>query len=65
MNLIYFLMLYKWKISKLEILYNVISDTVGRIKGVTKIEGAIDFDYVIQDFIQNRTSHYLLYNFRG
>ena len=51
--------------SKLEILYNVISGTVGKIKGVTKIEGVIDLDYVYQSFIQNRTSNYLYYDFKG
>ena len=49
--------------SKLEILYNVISGHVGKIKGVTKIEGRIDRYNVYQDFIQNRTSNYLFYDF--
>ena len=49
--------------SKLEILYNVIRGQVGKIKGVTEIQGHIDNNYVYQDFIQNRTSNYLFYDF--
>ena len=49
--------------SKLEILYNVITGKVGEIKGITQITGIIDSNCVTQDFIQNRTSNYLFYDF--
>ena len=50
--------------SKLEILYDIISGTVGKIKGITEITGLIDSNYVKQDFIKNRTSNYLFYDFK-
>ena len=49
--------------SKLEILYDVISGIVGKIQGVTQISGIIDSNYVTQEFIQNKTSNYLFYDF--
>ena len=49
--------------SKLEILYDVIQGTVGKIEALTKIEGRIDNNHVTQQFIQNRTTNYLYYDF--
>ena len=49
--------------SQLEILYDVISGTVGEIKGITQITGIIDSNYVTQEFVQNRTTNYLFYDF--
>ena len=51
--------------SKLEMLYNVISGKVGKIKGVIKIDGYIDKNYVYKEFVQNRTSNYLYYDYGG
>jgi len=49
--------------SKIEILYDVISGVVGKIQGVTQISGIIDSYHVTQEFIQNKTSNYLFYDF--
>ena len=50
--------------SKLELLYDVISGTVGKIKGITEITEMIDSDYVRGVFTQNTTSNYLFYDFK-
>ena len=49
--------------SKLEILYDPIPGTVGKIQPLTKISGVIDNNHVTQQFVQNRTTNYLYYDF--
>ena len=50
--------------SKLEFLFEVISGTVGEIKGIIEIEGrSEDGNYATQEFTQNRTTNYLFYDF--
>ena len=50
--------------AKVEILYNIISGTVGKIQGVIEISQIIPgkSDFATQVFVQNTTSNYLFYN---